>query len=303
MASAENKHLSPLRYPGGKSKLANFVKLLFRANNLMDGEYAEPYAGGASVALALVLGEYASVVHINDLDRSIFSFWNAVLNDTEELCRRISQRRVSIAEWRRQRAIQDESATADSLDLAFSTFFLNRTNRSGIIASGGIIGGENQNGEWGIDARYNKSVLIKRIERIARYRERISVTQYDASDFLQEVVNELPARSLTYLDPPYFVKGQRLYANYYRPEDHAAIAGRLAATDRRWIVSYDNVPEIRALYTDYNTTSYALRYSAAARYEGTEIMIYSPGLIAPDVHPARVRECDVLDPQLLIHVA
>lgn len=140
-------HVSPLRYPGGKSKLAKFVQLLFRTNDLLDGQYAEPYAGGASVALTLALSEYASVVHINDLDRSIWAFWHAVLWDTEALCARISARRVSMAEWRRQRAVQSDSAAADPLDLAFSTFFLNRTNRSGIIASGGVIGGLAQESE------------------------------------------------------------------------------------------------------------------------------------------------------------
>jgi DNA adenine methylase len=272
-------------------------------NDLMDGEYAEPYAGGAGVALSLVLSEYASIVHINDIDRSIFSFWNAVLNDTDALCRRIRERRVSVTEWRRQRAIQDEPAMADPLDLAFSTFFLNRTNRSGIISGGGMIGGEDQNGDWGIDARYNKQALIGRIERIARYRERISLTQLDASAFLNEVVTGLPHRSLTYLDPPYFVKGQRLYANYYRPKDHATIASRLAQTDRRWVVSYDNAPTIQALYARYESTTYGLRYSAAARYEGTEIMIFSPGMRIPNIDPARVGDDDVLNPELSNHAA
>jgi DNA adenine methylase len=294
MPRPEDRHLSPLRYPGGKSKLTNFVKALFRMNDLMDGEYAEPYAGGSSVALGLVIGEYASVVHINDLDRSIFSFWYAVLNETEALCRRISRTRVNVCEWRRQREVQDRSASAELLDLAFSTFFLNRTNRSGIIAGGGIIGGEDQTGEWAIDARYNKMALIKRIERIARYRERISLTQLDARAFLVRVVRKLPEQSLTYLDPPYFVKGQRLYANYYRPEDHANIAKSLASTNRHWIVSYDNAPEIQVLYGDYDTTVYGLRYTAAKRYDGREIMVFSPGLEVPNTDPSKLTDDEVL---------
>jgi DNA adenine methylase len=294
MASNFERHLSPLRYPGGKSKLTRFVKLLFQKNELLDGDYAEPYAGGASVALGLVLGEYASVAHINDLDLSIHTFWHAVLNDTEALCRRISLRPVTLAEWRRQRAVQKQSTIADPLDLAFSTFFLNRTNRSGIIASGGVIGGNSQNGDWAIDARYNKSALIQRIERIARYRDRISLTRLDATDFLKRIALRLPSKSLTYLDPPYYVQGQqRLYASYYRPEDHAAIARQLTLLRRPWIVSYDNAPQIQTLYKPYRSTVYGVRYTAADRYRGAEIMVFSPELRVPGINPTAVTDDDI----------
>lgn len=287
-------HVSPLRYPGGKSKLAKFVQLLFRTNGLLDGEYAEPYAGGASVALTLALNEYASVVHINDLDRSIWAFWHAVLWDTDALCARISETRVSMAEWRRQRAVQSATAAADPLDLAFSTFFLNRTNRSGIIASGGVIGGLAQTGEWAIDARYNKSGLIQRIERIACYRDRIRLTRLDASTFVARMREKLPARSLTYLDPPYFVKGQRrLYANYYRPEDHAAIANQLRTFGRPWIVSYDTAPEILELYRRYRNMKYSLSYSAASRYRGSEVMVFAPKLKVPNLLRPGVTDLDI----------
>ena len=297
MPATSSRHISPLRYPGGKSKLTNFVRLLFRANQLMDGEYAEPFAGGASVALGLVLCEYASVVHINDLDRSIHAFWDAVLNDTEALCRRISKRPVTLTEWRRQRAVQERAEKAEPLDLAFSTFFLNRTNRSGIIVSGGVIGGADQTGDWLIDARYNKQNLIARIERIANYRDRIVLTRLDAQLFLERIALHLPARSLTYLDPPYYVKGQqRLYSSYYHPKDHAAIANQLTLMRRPWIVSYDNAPEIRKLYNRYRSTVYGLRYSAAARYRGAEVMVFAPGLKVPKITPTEVsnRDLDVV---------
>lgn len=279
--SANHRHYSPLRYPGGKSKLAPFIALLFESNQLCDGHYAEAYAGGAGVALALLYGDYASRIHINDLDRSIFAFWHSVLNDTENLCRCIKNARLSIAEWRRQRRVQDDKATAPLLELGFSTFFLNRTNRSGIIASGGVIGGLKQEGEWGIDARYNAADLVRRIERIAALRSRISLTNNDALDFIRNAKASLPARSLVYLDPPYFVKGQKLYANYYGPDDHAAVATSLDGARWPWVVSYDAAPEIRRLYREYRNREYDLRYTAAKRYLGSELMFFSPGLKIP----------------------
>jgi DNA adenine methylase len=78
---------TPLRYPGGKGKLAAYLKSIIEANRLHDGEYVEPYAGGAAIAFELLFQEYVSRIHINDLSRPIFSFWQAVLNDTNELCR------------------------------------------------------------------------------------------------------------------------------------------------------------------------------------------------------------------------
>src|SRR5215218_6813135 len=90
---------SPLRYPGGKRKVANFIKLLMLENDLVGHAYAEPYAGGGSVALSLLYEEFASEIHINDLNQSVFAFWNAVLNETEALCRRISDVTVTMQEW------------------------------------------------------------------------------------------------------------------------------------------------------------------------------------------------------------
>lgn len=280
--SPNHRHYSPLRYPGGKSKLAPFIALIFESNQLCDGHYAEPYAGGAGVALALLYGDYASRIHINDLDRSLFAFWHSVLNDTEELCRRVVNTRLSIAEWRRQRRVQDDKENATLLELGFSTFFLNRTNRSGIIASGGVIGGLKQTGEWGIDARYNAADLVRRIERIAALSSRITLTNDDALAFIAKAKASLPAKSLVYLDPPYFVKGQqKLYANYYGPGDHAAVATSLDDAPWPWVVSYDAAPEIRRLYRDYRKREYDLRYTAAERYLGSELMFFSSTLRIP----------------------
>ena len=183
MGFSPRRFPSPLRYPGGKGKVANFMKLLFTENDFVGWDYVEPYAGGASVALALLFEDYAAHVHINDINRSVYAFWRVVLDQPDELCARILDTRVSTAEWRRQRKVQMAVDPAP-LDLAFSTFFLNRTNRSGII-TGGIIGGQGQDGTWKLDARYNKSDLVRRIQKVARFRGRITLTQLDAFEFLE----------------------------------------------------------------------------------------------------------------------
>lgn len=214
---------SPLRYPGGKGKVAAFFKQLFLDNGLCDGVYVEPYAGGASVALSLLFSEYASRIIINDKDRSIYAFWYSVLNETEELCKQISDCTIKVDDWEKQRHIQKTKEEHDLLTLGFSTFFLNRINRSGIIMAG-IIGGRNQTGNWKMDARFNKPDLIKRIKRIASYAGSIRLYNKDAVSLIKQVDKTLPAKSLLYLDPPYFEKGKELYMNHYNPEDHAHIA-------------------------------------------------------------------------------
>ena len=265
------------------------MKLIFLRNNLIGQNYAELYAGGASVALALLYEEYAAQVFINDLNNSIYAFWHSVLDETDALCARIEDTTVTIEEWHKQRALQ-VSKEPKLIDLAFSTFFLNRTNRSGII-SGGVIGGKNQDGEWKLDARYNRSDLIGRIQKIARYRSRITLTRHDAAKYISDVIPILPENTFLYLDPPYYVKGGGLYEHSYKHGDHVEVAELISKTNRHWIVSYDAVPEIKTLYTNYKKIEYGLSYSAANRYRGLEVMFLSQQLICPPVDtPANIKD-------------
>lgn len=274
--------LSPLRYPGGKAKLAGFVQTLLQMNRLYDGHYVEPYAGGASVALSLLVNEYVSHVYINDLDRSVYAFWHSALHKTEALCKHIRNAELSIAEWKRQRTFQQRPNNISLLRLGFSTLYLNRTNRSGIIQSGGAIGGIKQQGKWKLDARFYRETLIRRIETIAAYRDRITLSNLDAAAFLKRLLPNLPLRTLIYLDPPYYVKGKRrLYANFYEHSDHSAIANLLANCMHPWLVSYDNVPQTRALYRRYRHRKYGLQYTAHDRYKGAEVIFFSDNLALP----------------------
>jgi DNA adenine methylase len=284
--STAHLYASPLRYPGGKRKVTNFIKLLMVENDLVGCEYVEPYAGGASVALALLFEDFAEQVHINDLDGSIYAFWKAVLDTPEELCREIEKAPLTMKEWHRQRAVQGDKDASD-FELGFSTFYLNRTTRSGIIR-GGVIGGLRQTGKWKIDARFNRMDLIRRIERIARYSERISATSIDAAEFVTEKVPSIN-HPFIYLDPPYYVKGQGLYQNFYKHEDHELVAKLVRQLEIPWIVSYDSAPEIIEMYEGLDHLKYDLNYSAANRYRGAESMFFSSKIERPhDVLPSAV---------------
>lgn len=271
---------TPLRYPGGKARLARYVMRVVDMNGLVGGHYVEPYAGGAAIGLTMLYLERVGHIHLNDLNRAVHAFWHSVLNDCDALCDLVERTEITLDERLRQKAVQrDGSAT--SLELGFSTFFLNRTNRSGIIA-GGVIGGNAQTGEWKIDARFNKPDLIRRIKKVAAYRSRISLYNLDAMELLRTVLPTLPDRTLTYLDPPYFTKGQKLYQNHYKPDDHTAIAAEIGNIRQKWLVSYDNTPAIADLYAAYDQETFGLSWSARSRYEGSEIMVFGPGVKRPE---------------------
>lgn len=273
-----NDYYSPLRYPGGKGRVADYFKKVIRENHLMDGVYVEPYAGGASVALSLLMNEYVSKVVINDVDRSVYAFWHSVLNKTSAFCELVRKTKVSVPVWRKQREIQRNASKHGLLELGFSTFFLNRTNRSGIL-NGGVIGGLDQTGEWKIDARYNKAALIARIERIGEFRKRIQLHNSDAVDLVRELLPHLPKKTLFYFDPPYFVKGKDLYHNHYEPMDHSQVATTISRIrEQFWVVTYDNVNPIRRLYKPFRKKLFSLNYSAAKASKGEEVMIFSDNL-------------------------
>ncbi len=234
--------------------------------------------------MELVIHEFAGHVHINDIDRSVWAFWHCVLNETTRLCDLIENSPVTIKTWHRQKEIQRNAARADVLALGFSTFFLNRCNRSGIL-NAGVIGGLNQTGEWKLDARFNKEDLIRRINLIARHRNRISLTRMDAVAFVERLAPALGDDSFIYLDPPYYEKGGDLYEHHYRHDDHQRVADSVAglAGNVRWMVSYDDHPAIHELYADFRSLRYTLSYTAQARCRGREAIFFSPQLQVPEL--------------------
>jgi len=276
---------SPLRYPGGKQVLTRVLSHLMKLNGVHGGTYAEPFAGGAGAAISLLFGEHVDRVLINDADLCIYAFWNAALYHTERFLKLLRTTPTTVCEWERQRAIYQQPKRHSTLRVGFATFYLNRCNRSGIIGNGGPIGGKRQTGKWKIDARFNRKELERRITRIALYRDRVSVSQMDGIEFLKRHVTTLDerAKAFVYLDPPYYAKGCDLYLNHYKPEDHAKLAAYLKNEVRfDWVLSYDNVPEIKRLYAGLRRVSFKLDYSARERRVGSEIMILKSGLAFPD---------------------
>lgn len=275
---------SPLRYPGGKQVLARILSHVIRINGLAGGTYAEPYAGGAGAALWLLFGEYVDRILINDADVRVFKFWESVLRRTDDFLELLDGTKPTPAEWRRQKEIYRYQSHYPALRVGFATFFLNRCNRSGVIDRGGMIGGNKQTGNYKIDARYNKEELAKRIRKIAMFKDRIAVSKEDGLRFIDRIGSDTAnaGKTFVYLDPPYYVKGSQLYLSFYDEADHAALAKALRNERRfKWVLSYDNAPEVRALYKGMSQATFTLEYSANNGRMGDEVMIYPDTLHFP----------------------
>lgn len=273
--------LSPLRYPGGKHKLLKYTTELITANNLEGCTYVEPFAGGAGLALALLNDNIVNRLILNDLDRSIYAFWYCVLNDTDALCQRISATNVTMDVWHEQKIIQSNKENANLLDLGFSTFFLNRVNRSGIL-TGGVIGGYEQKGNYLMDCRFNRNRLIEKIQKIASYKDKISFYNLDAIEFIHNVIGKLDEKSFIFLDPPYYQNGPKLYYNHYSHEDHLKLSKEITQNiQHEYIVTYDNIDAIKDMYSPYCIVEeFDLTYSAQRKCIGKEVRILSPTLKA-----------------------
>lgn len=274
------KDASPLRYPGGKWRFASFFEKLIAANFKTRPAYIEPYAGGASLALTLLFTGKVREIYLNDLDPAIYSFWYCVLNRPKPLSRLLQSTPVTPEEWRHQKDIYRRGKSAGVLALGFATLFLNRTNHSGIL-TGGMIGGKSQRGQWRIDARFNRSELARRLDRVTAFRHRIHLSCTDAMEFLRG--RDRSANKLIYLDPPYFRAGQHLYLNAYRPGDHAKVRNMISKLRCPWLVSYDDVLDVRKLYRQFRSRRVQLQYTARSARHGSEVLYFSPTLTIPSV--------------------
>jgi DNA adenine methylase len=270
---------TPLRYPGGKSRLFNFVDRLLSDNDMFNCTYVEPFAGGAGLALSLLFKGKVKEIVINDLDYCIFSFWYCVLNRTTELVGAINEISVTINEWLKQREIQNNPQGYDIFQVALSTFFLNRVNRSGII-KGGVIGGLEQKGKYKLDCRFNKVDLISKIERISQSKSRIKLYNMDVKDFIPKVINKLGKNTFIYFDPPYIVQGSNLYYNFFREEDHLSLSKQIIGVELPWILTYDNEDIIYSMYKGHTISELELSYSAGTRRKGKELIVYSKRVYA-----------------------
>lgn len=266
---------SPLRYPGGKSSLSAFLGQAIATAKIEEATYVEPFAGGAGAAITLLLQEHVAHVVINDLDPAVYSFWRAVVEDGPRFVDRVRDVPLTLDEWRAQKQVYAAGRAAGvySFELGFSFFYLNRTNRSGVL-NAGVIGGQAQSGRYKIDARFNRERLSSRIESIYELRDKILISSRDG----RAVIEEYAARpeAFLYVDPPYVQMGGSLYLSSFTEADHTFLAMCLNRNSAaNWVLTYDDTQLIRDLYQDRYQETFSLIYSARNMGVASELMVVS----------------------------
>lgn len=272
---------SPLRYPGGKTKFYSYVREILEKNSLIGQTYVEPFAGGAGLALKLLLNDDVSRIIINDLDPAIYSFWYSVLHDTERFCEYVTTVELTQKEWQNQRMVYLRQDTSNPLELGFATFYLNRTNVSGVV-QGGLIGGQDQTGKYKLDARFNRESLSQKIINIAAHKDQIVLLNKDAKELLQPVQLRKYYKIFINLDPPYVKKGAQLYKNAFSEKDHRELCELISGCKRKWIVTYDICPLVAELYKTFRSSLLDVTYSVKVSKKAQEYIFFSDNLVLPE---------------------
>ncbi|WP_369367027.1 DNA adenine methylase [Streptomyces sp. CG4] len=275
------RYISPLRYPGGKARLAGYIKHLIDSQHPRPTHYSEPFCGGAGAALKLLTDGTVDHIHLNDADPGIAAFWRCVFTMTSEFAELVRAAEVTIDSWRRAANTYASPLGKDDLDLGFATFFLNRCNRSGILRARPI-GGYEQKGKWKIDARFNREGLAERIELLGSYRDSVSLSQQDGRQHIQDL-EALGENVLAYVDPPYLVQGDRLYMDSLSSEDHTELSSVLSGSPIKWFLTYDAESRItESLYPDHRCMQFEISHSAQVRHLGVEYAVFSKDLHVPE---------------------
>lgn len=268
-----NTAASPLRYPGGKAALARLFGQIIDRLGLTSPKYVEPFAGGAGAGIVLLQRDQIDELVINDVDPAVHAFWRSVADNADELASLIAETPLTVEEWRAQKETYRNADPSDPLTLGFAFFYLNRTNRSGIL-NAGPIGGMKQTGNYKIDARFNREKLAERIRAIGELSDRITVLRNDGVAVTRKYATDPSA--FLYVDPPYVDMGGSLYMNSFTHRDHADLATALDdAPESSWLLTYDPSDFIRYLYRRHDIREYQLSYSAHRAGKANELMIAS----------------------------
>jgi len=280
---------SPLRYPGGKTKFYSYVREILACNDMLGETYIEPFAGGAGLALKLLLNEDVSRIVINDFDPAIYCFWHSILNETDAFCELVENVPLTRTQWKEQHNTYLELDTTNPLALGFATFYLNRTNISGVV-KGGMIGGIEQSGAYGLDARFNRPALVNKIRNIAARKEQIIILNQDAKELLQPWQLRRFYKTFLNLDPPYVNKGAQLYKNAFCETDHRELSELIKQCQRKWIVTYDICPLVAELYQSYRSSYLDVTYSVQSSKKAKEYIFFSNNLELPKDVSLRIEE-------------
>jgi DNA adenine methylase len=274
--------VSPLRYPGGKRKLAPFIADLITRAGLEVELLVEPFAGGAAVAISLLESRHVQSIALADADPLIAAFWKTVFSrSAHSLADMVCNTRVTLAEWRRQKALEPRSDFA----AAFKCLFLNRTSFSGALMSRtGPIGGISQDGPYKIGCRFNREKIAERILELNKLAPQVRFVRNESyrktiADIARtNLALEAPERIFWYLDPPFFAKADRLYRFSFSASQHQTLSKNIDNLAGHWVLSYDDHEEARRLYRGHRgfariNLHYNVRIDTSERLIASEVIV------------------------------
>lgn len=265
--------MSFFRYPGGKSKLRQqIIKQLVKDIDLSTIQYREPFFGGGSIGLTLVK-EHKSInnIWINDFDVGISCLWTAVIQHPKALKDRIMAFKPHVKyfnEFKLELLSLDRLPDNDKrlVDIGFKKLAIHQISYSGLgTKSGGPLGGVEQKSKYKIDCRWSPPYICKKLDALTAKFNTLHVHDNRCTkvDF-QTMIEDDAKKALIYLDPPYYDKGNDLYQCGFAKEDHERLSVALKKTKHTWVLSYDDVPEIRKLYSWATLQELTVNYSITA---------------------------------------
>lgn len=273
---SQTVNLSPLRYPGSKKRLSVYISQIIKYNRLNIDVFVEPFVGGGNVALYLLINGLAKRIIIADKDQLIYSFWLTLFRNPNYLINFIKKVKVNLENFYRYKKIVNSTNKFEERKLAEACLFLNRTSFSGLLTnSAGPLGGKKQKSKYKIDCRFNKKYLIKKIEYLASFHSQVIVLPHDWRDTVRYTENLVKRQknlqdTLFYFDPPFYHKAEHLYRLYFKKQDHEDLRKVVLSLKHPWILSYDNAPEIKKMYSKFKRIHVQMPYfinSSARRIE------------------------------------
>jgi DNA adenine methylase len=254
---------SPFRYPGGKTWLYPFAKkwLLSYPNRTL----IEPFAGGGYVSLTAAIEKLAEQITMVELDKNVAAVWETIFSDKHEwLCNQIDS--LDLTHENVDAII--EKTDNSVYDRGFATLLTNRIVRGGILApgSGRIKYGENGKG---IKSRWYPETLVKRIEKIAKSRDRVQFIHGDGFEIIENNTDDRNA--LLFVDPPYPKAGRRLYSHY--KIDDEGLFELLDKVSGNFLLTYDNSELIQDLVNQFNFESEKILMSTTHHRKKYELLI------------------------------
>lgn len=256
-----NKRLSPLRYPGGKSKMIDYLFTRLQSNKC--DTFVEVFAGGASFGLALLDAGIINRLVLNDADKNLITFWTEVLHNPESIIHKIQTITPTHKDYEEAKKKLTRNADVSPTELAWAYLLVNRLSYSGITKAGCLGGRDGSPAK--LLARYNPRALTKQITHLATLKNQITVLNQDYTEVIENYYwND---KATLFIDPPYYQKGKRLYDHYFTEQDHKALSNLIQSLISEFpgcadiLITYDNEPFIKDLYPDIPQMTIKRRYS------------------------------------------